>query len=98
MVGLGVTGNGADDVFGGDRSSGELEPVARKHGEARELVRWAPGGVVRLVDRVTRSLVAGASSAMSSAAACAGELGGLAVMHESEKGKGEKVAGLTVVS
>ena len=56
VVGLGVAGNGAGDVFGGGRSSGELEPVARKHGEAHELVRWVPGSVVKLVDRVAQSL------------------------------------------
>ena len=38
VVGLGVTGNGTSNLFGGGRSSSELEPVARKHGEARELV------------------------------------------------------------
>jgi len=41
---------------------------------------------------------AGASSEMSSMAARAGELGVLVVVHESEKGKGEKVAGRTAVS
>ena len=37
--GAGVAGNIADDEFGGGRSSGEVELVARGHGEARGLVR-----------------------------------------------------------
>ena len=37
--GAGVAGNIAGDKFGGDRSSGEDELVARGHGEARGLVR-----------------------------------------------------------
>ena len=41
--------------------------------------------------------MAGASSAMSSAATHAGELCVLALVHESEKGKGERVARLTAV-
>ena len=38
VVGAGVAGNVADDEFGGGRSSGEDELVARGHGEARDLV------------------------------------------------------------
>ena len=37
--GAGVAENVADDEFGGGRSSGEDELVARGHGEARGLVR-----------------------------------------------------------
>ena len=37
--GAGVAGNIAGDEFGGGRSSGEDELVARGHGEARGLVR-----------------------------------------------------------
>ena len=37
--GAGVAGNIADDEFGGGRSSGKVELVARGHGEARGLVR-----------------------------------------------------------
>ena len=36
--GAGVAGNVAGDEFGGGRSSGEVELVARGHGEARGLV------------------------------------------------------------
>ena len=37
--GAAVAGNVADDEFGGGRSSGNVELVARVHGEARGLVR-----------------------------------------------------------
>ena len=37
--GAGVAGNVAGDEFGGSRSSGKLELVARGHEEARGLVR-----------------------------------------------------------
>ena len=37
--GAGVAGNVVDDEFGGGRSSGEDELVARGHGEVRDLVR-----------------------------------------------------------
>ena len=37
--GAGVAENVAGDEFGGGRSSGEDELVARRHGEARGLVR-----------------------------------------------------------
>ena len=39
VVGHGVAGNGADDDLGGCRSSGELGLVARRHGEARGVLR-----------------------------------------------------------
>ena len=42
--------------------------------------------------------MAGVTSATSSTAVRAGELRVLVVVHESEKGKGEEVAGLTEVS
>ena len=38
VVGLGVAGNDAGDEFGGGRSLGKVELVARVHGEARGLV------------------------------------------------------------
>ena len=37
--GAGVAGNDASNEFGGGRSSGKVELVARGHGEARGLVR-----------------------------------------------------------
>ena len=37
--GAGVAGNIVDNQFGGGRSSGKVELVARGHGEARGLVR-----------------------------------------------------------
>ena len=39
LVELGVAGNGASDDLGGRRSSGEDEPEATGHGEARGVVR-----------------------------------------------------------
>ena len=39
LVELGVAGNGTGDDFGGRRSSGEDEPEATGHGEARGVVR-----------------------------------------------------------
>ena len=54
--GAGVAGNIAGDEVGDGRSSGKVELVARGHGEARGLVRSAPGRAVGLVDRVARPL------------------------------------------
>ena len=52
VVELGVAGNVAGDDFGGRRSSGEDEPEATGHGEARGEVRWAPGDAVNVLDMV----------------------------------------------
>ena len=51
-----MAANVTGDEFGGGRSWGKVELVHRGHGEARGLVRWAPGGAVGLVDRVARPL------------------------------------------
>ena len=56
VVGLEVAGKGIGDESNGCRSSGDLGLVAREHGEARGVVRWAPGDAVKLTDRVARSL------------------------------------------
>ena len=48
-VGLGVAGNDAGDERCGCRSSGEVELVARRHGEERAGVLWAPASAVSVL-------------------------------------------------
>ena len=55
-VELGEAGNDAGDDLGGRRSSGEDEPEAMGHGEARGVVRQVPGDVVSVVTRSESSL------------------------------------------
>ena len=52
LVELGVAGNGAGDDFGGHRSSGDDEPEATEHGEARGEVLRVPTSVVSALDMV----------------------------------------------
>ena len=52
LVELGVAGNGAGDDFGGRRSSGDDEPEATGHGEARGEVLRVPASAVSALDMV----------------------------------------------
>ena len=57
LVELGVAGNLAGDDLGGRRSSGEVEPEAMEHGEARGVVLRVPAGAVSAMDRVVWPVV-----------------------------------------
>ena len=57
VVELEVAGNVAGDDLGDCRSSGEDEPKATGHGEARGEVRWAPGDAVSVLDTVVWPVV-----------------------------------------
>ena len=52
LVELGVAGNGAGDDFGGRWSSGDDEPEATGHGEARGEVLRVPTSAVSALDMV----------------------------------------------
>ena len=52
VVELGVAGNVAGDDLGGRRSSGEVEPEATGHGEARGVVLRVPASAVSALDMV----------------------------------------------
>ena len=52
VVELGVARNVAGDDFGGRRSSGDDEPEATGHGEARGEVLWVPTSAVSALDMV----------------------------------------------
>ena len=52
-----MAGNDAGDDLGGRRSSGEDEPEAMGHGEARGEVRWAPGDDASVLDTVVWPVV-----------------------------------------
>ena len=52
LVELGVAGNGAGDELGGRRSSGDDEPEATGHGEARGEVLRVPASAVSVLDMV----------------------------------------------
>ena len=52
LVELGMAGNGAGDDFGGCRSSGDDEPEATEHGEARGEVLRVPASAVGALDMV----------------------------------------------
>ena len=52
LVELGVAGNGAGDDLGGRRSSGDDEPEATEHSEARGEVLRVPAGAVSAMDTV----------------------------------------------
>ena len=49
-LGVGVTGVGAGDDFGGRRSSAEVEHDARGHGEVRGVVLRVPKSAVSALD------------------------------------------------
>ena len=57
VVGLVVARNVAGDELCGCRSSGEVEPGATGHGEARGEVRWTPGDAVSVLDTVVWPVV-----------------------------------------
>ena len=57
VVELGVAGNVAGDDLGGRRSSGEVEPEAMEHGEARGVVLRVPAGAVSALDAVVWPVV-----------------------------------------
>ena len=52
LVELGVAGNGAGDNLGGCRSSGDDEPEATEHGEARGEVLQVPTSAVSALGMV----------------------------------------------
>ena len=68
------------------------------HGEARGEVRWAPGNAVSALDKVGLPVVSRSHVGDDLRGGACGELRVLVVVHESKKGKGERVARLTAIS